>query len=747
MRRILNLRRPQKSASALPNSPLSTSERTKGDLARDRREWATAEAHYATHLEAVPDDSAIWVQQGHARKEQGKLGAAEEAYRHALEFAPTDADAHLQLGHVLKLQSKRAEASAAYARSLELKPSRTTFEELSSVEGPQRANKLLRASKLVAADVVYFEIDDLLGWLRAHKTLSGIQRVQVGIIRNVLARVLQHDDGRYVFVRTRNDLGFYWQIWASDLSEIVEYALGAIVEQAELIRLLDRAEHTAVEVSPSSGQCYFILGAFWGFNGDATRYIRLKRAGVAIGVYIYDLIPVTHPEFCDAHLVSDFALCLGDGLAAFDFVLTISEYTARTVRQLQERLALRRVPVLAVPLAHLLKDVEPANEELFEWTSSIAGLRNRRYVLSVSTIEVRKNHAYLVSAWKLMLDEGLDPPDLVFVGRFGWRVNDFLEQMQATGFLDGRIHVLAGLSDAELRTLYHHCQFTAFPSLVEGWGLPVGESLAHGRPCVASQTSSIPEVGGDLVDYIDPYNVREGVEAFRRMSFDHVYRAGREAEVQARFKARDWAQVTSELLAGIERLRGEETGTIVLPLLRPGELFIPSELRLGHTVPAGYLKRPLRPILAEAWLTPEGFGVWMRGDAGVLCFRSDLPSGTEITVLVRLAGTEWAASQTVYLSVGEWPDEPLKDPEDFPRTAKATQNSRKIVNHAFLMRGDGQIGEDGGAVVRLRVTGRPLPNVKRDARGFSVGLIALSYAKRNDTDLCSCIIEALREVA
>lgn len=747
IRRLFNLGRTQPGASVNLDAHFSKSHRTEGDLARDRRDWPEAETHYSAYLSAMPDDTAIWVQQGHARKEQGKLDAAEGAYRRALELSPEDADAYLQLGHILKLQSKRLEAAAAYARSLTLAPSRAAFEELSMVEGPQRANKLRRATAKFMVETVYFEIDDLLGWLRAHKTLSGIQRVQVGIIRNLLKELLQHNDGQYIFVRTRNDLGRYWQIWVTDLSNLIDYVLSSVVEQTELIRLLDQAEHAAVEVSPASGQCYFILGAFWGFNGDATRYVRLKRAGVAIGIYIYDLIPVTHPEFCDAHLVSDFALCLGDGLAAFDFVLTISEYTARTVRDLQERLELPRVPVLAVPLAHLLNDAGLNDEGAFEWTSRISELRDRCYVLSVSTIEVRKNHIYLMSAWKLMLEEGLDPPDLVFVGRFGWRVNDFMEQMQATGFLNGRIHVLHDLSDSELRTLYHHCQFTAFPSLVEGWGLPVGESLAHGRPCIASKTTSIPEVGGDLVDYIDPYNVRDGVDAFRRMSFDHAYRAQREAEVQTGFKARNWSQVTSELLAGIKRLRGEATSKIVSPLLRPGELFVPSELRLGHAIPAGYLKRPLRPLLAESWLMPEGFGVWMRGNAGLVSFRSDMPPGTEIMVFVQLAGTEWAASQTVHLSIGEQSDGKLEEAEIYPRRVQASQNSQRIVNRSFMMRVSGRIAEDETVDVHLRVTGRPLPNVTRDSREFFVGLIGLSYIGHNDMLLQSNVSEALRALA
>ena len=62
------------------------------------------------------------------------------------------------------------------------------------------------------------------------------------------------------------------------------------------------------------------------------------------------------------------------------------------------------------------------------------------------------------------------------------------------------------MTDVELALLYRKCLLTMFPSLAEGWGLPVGESLAYGKICIASRAGAIPEVGGELVDYVDPYD-------------------------------------------------------------------------------------------------------------------------------------------------------------------------------------------------------------------------------------------------
>lgn len=751
MRRIFNILR-QKNTVPSANTAGRTEFRKEGDLARDRRNWAAAEKHYTTHLTAQPDDAAIWVQLGHALKEQSKLPAAEDAYRRATGLTPNDPDAHLQLGHALKQQAKRAEAAQSFARSLELAPTRATFDEVTSLGGTKRASKILgKAARQNAPDVVLFEVDDLLGWLQQHRTLSGIQRVQVGIVRNVLSKILSDDEGKFGFVRTRNEGGGFWQFWPTDLQDIIEYATGTDVERGELTRLLAKAEQAAVELKPAKGQCYFILGAFWGFNGDASRYARLKQAGVLVGVYIYDLIPITHPEFCDAHLVSEFTLSLGDGFSVFDFVLAISEFAAQDVRRLQESLGLRRVPVQAVPLAHVLRE-ELLEEDSSGWTPAISALRGRRFVLSVSTIEARKNHAYLVTAWRLMLEEGLDPPDLVFVGKYGWRVNDFMDQIKATGFLGGRIHILHDLPDAELEMLYRHCQFTAFPSFVEGWGLPVGESLAHGRPCVASNTSSIPEVGGNLVDYIDPFNVRAGVEAFRRMAFDEAYRAKREQDVREHFIARSWKTVTADLLGRIEQLRHVPADRSFDPLLRPGDLFFPGKLRQGQPIPPDYLKRPLRPILASSWYPPEAFGTWMRGRLSVLRFRTDLEAGSEIVVYLRLLGTTWTARQAVHVSIEQGeadndgaaslqlPDSTL---ENFPRNVLNQRGYSPIQTGAFTLRVNGQTGAYGMVKIFINITGQSDPLPPGETRELSIGFVGLGYAKADDVELRLDIAEAL----
>ena len=711
--------------------------RTIGDTARDEGRWEDAKQFYRLHLDTTPNDAPIWVQYGHALKALGKPLEAERAYREALVLEPDNADTFLQLGHVLKVGGSVDDAAEAYARSLELSPSQMAYQELASLVSKERASSLMEAkSSQDDPNVLYVDIEDLLSYLRAHKTVSGIQRVQIGFVEHLLAdkRV---SSGQVAFVRSRNDGSGFWRLQPPTVAAIVNYVTGDMVIHERLVRLLDQAEEKAIHIRPVAGQCYFVLGAFWGFHADATRFARIKASGVVTGVYTYDLIPLTHPEYCDQHLSNDFRLSLGDGLAAFEFVLTISEFTAKDVRRFQEQHRLRRVPVEAVPLSHVLHGKKSHGP--MQWSDALAPLQHRPFVLSVSTIEARKNHTSLLNIWKLFIEEGLDPPDLVFVGRYGWRVADLMEQLRATNFMDGRVHVLHDLSDAQLEQLYDACLFTAFPSFVEGWGLPIGESLAHGRPCVASNTSSMPEVGGDLVDYFDPYNLRQGIEVFRRMAFDAAYRAQREKAIREKFVPRTWQDVGSDLLAKIARLRTVEVDTRSAPLLLPGEIFRPGELRLGQAVPPNYPRRPLRVIIAEGWQVADEFVAWMRDRKAILRFQTELEPETEIVVYLHLAGAAHAVNEIIQIYFGQ--REPARSARSpFPANANSQRDTIPIRrNHSFSANIPGRVEKDGLVEISLQV--RSSVPQKRDDLGFYAGLISLTYALRTDSGLRSDILE------
>ena len=108
------------------------------------------------------------------------------------------------------------------------------------------------------------------------------------------------------------------------------------------------------------------------------------------------------------------------------------------------------------------------------------------------------------------------------------------------------MHILTDVSDRELTYLYEKCLFTMFPSFVEGFGLPVGESLAHGKPCITSNRSSTPEVGGAYAKYISPDDVEGGARLVEELLADPTAIATWEKEIREHYQPKTWAEFATE---------------------------------------------------------------------------------------------------------------------------------------------------------------------------------------------------------
>jgi glycosyltransferase involved in cell wall biosynthesis len=168
----------------------------------------------------------------------------------------------------------------------------------------------------------------------------------------------------------------------------------------------------------------------------------------------------------------------------------------------------------------------------------------------VSTVEGRKNHLLLFHVWRRLVDE-LPPeriPTLVFAGHVGWMVDDLMLQLRRCNYLDGKIALVRDPTDAELRRLYEGCQFTLYPSFYEGWGLPVSESLVFGRPCIIANATSLPEAGGDLARYFDPYCANDAYEVIRRTIADPADLAAWRERVRREFRPTPWTETAAAVL-------------------------------------------------------------------------------------------------------------------------------------------------------------------------------------------------------
>ena len=279
-----------------------------------------------------------------------------------------------------------------------------------------------------------------------------------------------------------------------------------------------------------------------------------ESSGVRYVGFIYDLLMSRFPEWWEPEQQQHTAEWFHFTGRRAELVLCCSEATRRDAVWFFDRERIAPVALRTVRLADQLQQTV-----LAERTRDASA---RPFVLYVSTIEVRKNHRLLFQVWKRLLERH-DPaavPDLVFVGRKGWLVDDFLTELRNADHLGGRIQLRHGVGDAELAQLYADCLFTVYPSIAEGWGLPVAESLAHGKYCVASGTSSLPEVGGALVDYHDPFDVAGAHALIEHAIYDPAFRAERERAIQSGYRARTWSECAGEILDVLAPLLGAAGG-------------------------------------------------------------------------------------------------------------------------------------------------------------------------------------------
>ena len=300
-------------------------------------------------------------------------------------------------------------------------------------------------------------------------------------------------------------------------------------------------QHDAFKDLVRPGDCFLVLGAPWAVPGFADLAAELKqRYGMTVALLLYDLIPARHPEWCTPHAVALFDTWLHATLPLCDRLMAISRHTARDVEAYaRERGVALAGPVHPIPVGSGFGMVE---------TGEAAGLpAPGSYVLFVSTLEARKNHALAVRVWRKLADEvrtgqrSVDSvPYLVFAGRVGWLVADLMEQLDNMAWLGGRIRLIRDPTDAELVTLYRGCLFTFFPSLFEGWGLPVSESLALGTPCLSSNATALPEAGGALCRYFDPEDLGSAHKAVAALLDDRAGLAAWREQVREGFRPSPW---------------------------------------------------------------------------------------------------------------------------------------------------------------------------------------------------------------
>jgi glycosyltransferase involved in cell wall biosynthesis len=224
---------------------------------------------------------------------------------------------------------------------------------------------------------------------------------------------------------------------------------------------------------------------------------------------LYDIIPILFPGFFNDDALENFGFNMGLFKRA-NHIFSISEAS---------RIDLVNAGVPASRITNVWIDAAP----IFRRQSKSAvsrvraglGLFRRPYILSVGTLEPRKNHARLIEAFALISSAERNV-DLVLVGKAGWGTGDLHQQISRLG-LGADVRICSDVSNEVLAALYSGAMFLAYPSLYEGFGLPVVEAMACGCPVLTSDTSSMPEIAGDAAIFVDPTDVASIAAGLRKM--------------------------------------------------------------------------------------------------------------------------------------------------------------------------------------------------------------------------------------
>lgn len=410
---------------------------------------------------------------------------------------------------------------------------------------------------------IWVEVDDFVRYFDGSATPTGIGRVQA----QILPSLQRSFSDRVTFCRLGSEsrdielLGYEKIARLTDGNAFLAKHAGikTLLPAIRLQHFLQRRASAAVRrlrcrydaqtfaATVRPGDTVLNIGASWTHKNFGKTIAELKRThGLRFAVLIHDILPVSHPHFVAPGHIPNFTHWLDEMSQVWDLVLTPSKSSAASLTSYLTAKGVSAPPMQVVPFGAGF----PAEEDVAQVRPTSDG----RYVLYVSTIEIRKNHLLLVRVWeRLIREHGPDAvPDLVFAGKYGWEIHELRQALGSSGFLGSKVRVVENLSDNELANLYRGSLFTAFPSFCEGWGLPVAESLYYGRYCIASNATSIPEVGGVFVGYHDPDDVNGAYRLFEQAITDADFLTQKEALIRDEFTAPQWHGAAQAIVAAID---------------------------------------------------------------------------------------------------------------------------------------------------------------------------------------------------
>ncbi|NPU91490.1 MAG: glycosyltransferase family 4 protein [Gammaproteobacteria bacterium] len=286
------------------------------------------------------------------------------------------------------------------------------------------------------------------------------------------------------------------------------------------------------------------------FDGDAPVLFGPRRSLSAFSCVnkppmrvqvVHDLIAKIHPEYFDS---TEFVEEVFDDLDQNQIIIADSEHTRKDLLRLAPHIDPVKVHSVLISCSDHFVPVT-SSVEIARVKERYGIPQESDYVLSLCTVEPRKNHVRLLKAWGNIYERmQLNNPKLVIAGRKGWGA-DFQRELEGRAAQENSVILTGFVDDADLPALYSGSVCTAYPSMYEGFGLPVLESMKCGRFCVTSNVSSMPEVIGTDVPLVDPLSVESIADLLLRVVNDAPLRRSLEDVVRRRAQEFSWEKTYS----------------------------------------------------------------------------------------------------------------------------------------------------------------------------------------------------------
>ena len=305
------------------------------------------------------------------------------------------------------------------------------------------------------------------------------------------------------------------------------------------------------DITPQQGDILLLLDSTWHLDNWSSVKLA-KDNGAKVIATIYDIIPISHPQFCDDNLVKIFKSWFDIAINYVDGFIAISNTVEMQLKNylqnsFPDKIANKQFDYFLLGADFDYKEVSIYTKEIKKELIKLYD-NNKNIYLIVCTVEPRKNHKYLLDVFDQLWNNDIDVT-LNIVGKIGWKVEELMDRIHNHKEYNQRLFHWDNLNDMELNYCYENSKMLLFSSYIEGFGLPIVESLNNRLPVLASDISIHREVGGDKIGYFDIDNCDDLVKKITDIEINSI---PKNIIPHKDFKWMNWGEATEMLFNKIE---------------------------------------------------------------------------------------------------------------------------------------------------------------------------------------------------